>query len=298
MFEGRRLVRAKNSDIGSPIHQLPPNTLPLHYFLDTDSEPFSPHMTEIPQYDPIAKLTAMLEALPSKFPQKFSATDLPRFKPTDDPRFHLKGFRATMSLKGIDPILYPKVFPLSLDPVCQKWFFSLDDKDIATWEDTAHVFMTQYKGNAQVSTLLRELEILRQEEKEGKVPRIKWENNGHKNDASISSKGVSNTNINTVEATRARWGEYTPLGITYTQALERLKSKGLITLLGPAPDPPLHKRHPKWDAGKYCKYHQAKGHNTEGCFALKNIIQDMLEDGRLAIGVRSPTHKTIHFVHS
>ncbi|KAL2929792.1 Activity-regulated cytoskeleton-associated protein [Bienertia sinuspersici] len=337
--EGRRLVRTEGSYIGSPIHQFPPDTLVLHYFSDADSEPTpqmadAPQNDPIvklttmletlsTRIDTLEKATPnttkTLEKLvqkatdqyayhespeldtelPSKLPEKFSATDLPKFKPTHDPRFHLKGFRSTMPIKGIDPVLYPKVFPLSLDPVCQKCFFSLDDKDIATWEDIAHAFMTRYKGNAQVSTSFRELEILRQEEKEGftaylarwkevaaqmvktpsekemvkifissllpkyrehlkylglesfdKVYQIgieieddlikesdknKWGNNGHKkNDASTSSKGA--TNVNTVETTRARW---------------RL-----------APDPPVHKRHPKWDAGKYCKYHQARGHNT------------------------------------
>ncbi|KAL2942743.1 putative phospholipid-transporting ATPase 12 [Bienertia sinuspersici] len=53
-----------------------------------------------------------------QLPEKFSASDLPMFKPTDDPRSHLKGFRATMSIKGIDSALYPKIFPLSLDLVC------------------------------------------------------------------------------------------------------------------------------------------------------------------------------------
>ncbi|KAL2898018.1 DNA topoisomerase 1 [Bienertia sinuspersici] len=31
-------------------------------------------------------------SLSSKLPKEFSTTDLPKFKPTDDPRFHLKGF--------------------------------------------------------------------------------------------------------------------------------------------------------------------------------------------------------------
>ena len=61
-----------------------------------------------------------LDNVSSRIPDKFSAKDLPIFKPMDDPRFHLKGFRATMSLKGIESSLLPKVFPLSLDPICLK----------------------------------------------------------------------------------------------------------------------------------------------------------------------------------
>ena len=103
----------------------------------------------------------------SKLPKKFSAEDLPKFSPTDDPRFHLKGFRTTMALKGIDPELFPTVFPLSLEPVCHKWFFSLPEKDTATWEDITHAFMTRYKGNVQTQSSSRELEILKQGEQEG-----------------------------------------------------------------------------------------------------------------------------------
>ncbi|KMS96331.1 hypothetical protein BVRB_9g226020 [Beta vulgaris subsp. vulgaris] len=57
----------------------------------------------------------------TKLPDKFSANDLPQFQPTDDPRFHLKAFKATLGLKGIDLALYQKIFPLSLAPICQKW---------------------------------------------------------------------------------------------------------------------------------------------------------------------------------
>ncbi|KAL2934445.1 Activity-regulated cytoskeleton-associated protein [Bienertia sinuspersici] len=132
----------KSKDLETMVHRL--------------TDPYSYH--ESPEFD--------LDSS-TQLPEMFSASDLPKFKPTDDPRFHLKGFRATMSVKGINPILYPKIFSLSLDPVCQKWFFSLDEKDTATWEDIAHSFMTRYKGNAQMTTSLRELEFLRQKEKEG-----------------------------------------------------------------------------------------------------------------------------------
>ena len=105
--------------------------------------------------------------LATKLPKDFSAEDIPKFKPTDDPRFHIKGFKTTMALKGIDPALFPTVFPLSLEPICQKWFFSLPEKEIATWEDIIHAFMARYKGNIQTQTSFRELEILNQGENEG-----------------------------------------------------------------------------------------------------------------------------------
>ncbi|KAL2923019.1 Activity-regulated cytoskeleton-associated protein [Bienertia sinuspersici] len=223
---------------------------------------------------------------------------------TNDPRFHLKGFRATMTIKGVNPIFYPKVFRLSLDLVCQNWFFSLSDKDIATWEDITHAFMTRYKGNTQASTSLRELEILKKTKKEGftayltrwkdvvaqmvntpsekemvkifvsnLLPKycnhlrylgfetfdkfyhieIETENdllkaNDNNNNGNNNNKGK--WGVNTMETTRALARrprcEYAPLGMTYTQAFDCLKSKGVLSPIGPTADPPAERRSPKW----------------------------------------------------
>ena len=70
--------------------------------------------------------------LSTRLPEKFSVNDLPKFKPIDDPRFHLKNFRSIMLLKGVDLSLFPTLFPLSLEPVCQKWYYSLPSKDTTT----------------------------------------------------------------------------------------------------------------------------------------------------------------------
>lgn len=72
-----------------------------------------------------------------------------------------------MALRGINPALFPTIFPLSLEPVFQKWFYSLLEKDTATWEDIVHAFITRYKGNILTHTSRRELEILQQGQNEG-----------------------------------------------------------------------------------------------------------------------------------
>ena len=71
---------------------------------------------------------------------------------------------------------------------------------------------------------------------------------------------------------------YTPLKMTYTQAFDHLKAKGLITPLGPYSNPPLDKRPSNSDGNKYCKYHQSNGHTIEGCFAFKNLLQNIVDD--------------------
>ncbi|KAL2930840.1 Glutamate--tRNA ligase [Bienertia sinuspersici] len=237
----------------------------------------------------------------TQLPETFSTSDLPKFKPTDDPRFHLKGFRATMSIKGIDPILYPKIFPLSLDPVCQKW----------------------YKGNAQVTTSLRELEILRQKEKEGfttylarwketaaqlitthpekemdSIPSIRFtilgfeiENDllkkSNKND---DENGVPSSYVSAIETNQQRSKrkrrQYTPLGMSQEQAFDYLTTEGVLEPIGPTPDPMPHRRTKWWNANKYCRYHRGNGHSTEKCFKLKDRIQDLIDSGSFHISSR------------
>ncbi|KAL2894346.1 Short neurotoxin 3, partial [Bienertia sinuspersici] len=286
-------------------------------------------MVETPPIDPmIAKMTAMLETLrtrietlekkplqtpknsgkakldtelPAKLPEIFSATDLPKFKLTDDPKFHLKGFMAAITIKGIDHILYRKIFPLSLDLVCQKWFFSLSDKGTATWEDIIHVFLTRYKGKTQVSTSRRELEILKQDDKEGFTAYLaRWKevaaqmvNTPHKKEtikifvSNLLPKYYNYLYYSGLETfDKGKWGNSNYSNDkktdtsnsakgTYTQAFDHLKSKGALAPVGLTADPPANKRSPRWDANKYRKYHQGNGHTNEECWTLKNKLQDM-----------------------
>src|SRR6185437_7526167 len=63
--------------------------------------------------------------------------------------------------------LFPTVFPLSLEHACQQWFYSLDAKRTATWQDVTESFMNRYKCNIQARTSECELSILKQKENEG-----------------------------------------------------------------------------------------------------------------------------------
>ncbi|KAL2901053.1 Activity-regulated cytoskeleton-associated protein [Bienertia sinuspersici] len=302
------------------------------------TDPYSYHESSEFDLDPATQLS-----------ETFSTSDLPKFKPIDDPRFHLKGFRATMSIKGIDPVLYPKIFPLSLDPICQKWFFSLDEKDIATWEHIAHSFMTRYKGNALMSTSLRELEILRQKEKEGfttylarwketaaqlittppekemvktfissllpkyrnhlrylglesfdKVYHI-WveiENDLLKGSNKNDKDGAPSSCVNAIETnqqkSKRKRRQYTPLGMSKEQAFDYLTTEGVLEPVGPTPDPMPHRRTKWWNPNEYCRYHRGNGHTTEKCFKFKDRIQDLIDNGsfHISYGNKKPNIRT------
>ena len=66
--------------------------------------------------------------------------------------------------------------------------------------------------------------------------------------------------------------EFTPIGISYDDAFDRLHAKGIITPIGPIQDPPLKKRLPSWNPNEHCKYHQGRGHATKSCLKLKEDI--------------------------
>ncbi|KAL2898119.1 Trafficking protein particle complex subunit 9 [Bienertia sinuspersici] len=232
----------KNKDLETMVHRL--------------TDPYSYHESSEFDLDSATQL-----------PETFSTSDLPKFKPTYDPRFHLKGFRGTMSIKGIDPILYPKIFPLSSDPVCQKWFFSLDEKDTSTWEDIAHSFMTRNH--------LRYLGL----KSFGKVYHIGIEiendllKESNKND---DKNGLPSSYVNAIETNQQRQKrkrrQYTPLGMSQEQAFDYLTTEGVLESIGPKPDPVLRRRTKWWNANKYCRYHRGNGHSTEKCFELKDRI--------------------------
>ena len=76
---------------------------------------------------------------------------------------------------------------------------------------------------------------------------------------------------------------FTPIGISYDDAFDRLHPKKLITPIGPIQDPPLEKRVPSWNPNVRCKYHQGRGHATESCWKLKEDIQRLIDNNKLPI---------------
>src|SRR6185312_15567640 len=108
-------------------------------------------------------------------PHKFNATDIPKFKATDNPYFHLRAFETIMSIKGFDKKVFPSLFSLSLETVCQQWYFSLDKEKTSSWESIVNAFIDRYKCNIQDETDHRQLEMLKQKENEGFTPFFnKW----------------------------------------------------------------------------------------------------------------------------
>ena len=102
-----------------------------------------------------------------KFPEELTLTDLTKFTRAEDPLIHVKAFKVQMALKWVGKDYWHLVFPHSLGPNPQSWFYSLDNKKIDTWEEIAIAFTEQYKDNVETWVSIRTLEVNTQNENEG-----------------------------------------------------------------------------------------------------------------------------------
>ncbi|KAL2943503.1 Phosphatidylinositol 3-kinase VPS34, partial [Bienertia sinuspersici] len=197
-------------------------------------------------------------------------------------RTKVNEMEATMALKGIDPALFPTVFPLSLEPICSQMVNTPPESKIVK------IFIANLQPKYHNHLRCMGLETF------DKVFHIGIDIE----DDLLQESSKTTRTVFAVQTTdrpfRRLKREYTPLGMTYTQAFDCHKSQGLISPIGPTPDPAPENRSLRWDLAKCCKYRQGKGHSTEECFKLKYLLQDMVEDGRLLIppSAKKPNTRT------
>ncbi|XP_021727173.1 uncharacterized protein LOC110694306 [Chenopodium quinoa] len=140
--------------------------------------------------------------------------------------------------------------------------------------------------------------------------------NSRKTDNPSSSSSHQNINfINNVDAdeilaldkdtskTKKPRREFTPIGISYNVAFDRLYDWGLIKPIGPTEDPAPEKRSSRWNPNSYCKYHRGNGHTTDECYRLQNLIQDLIDANNFhslqlarRLGNNETRHKAPHFL--
>ena len=74
--------------------------------------------------------------------------------------------------------------------------------------------------------------------------------------------------------------EFHELYIPVNQVFEKLKAKGILKPLDlrPIPNPLLA----RFDVSKRCAYHQSLGHDTDKCFGLRHVIQDLIDNKVIA----------------
>ena len=78
--------------------------------------------------------------------------------------------------------------------------------------------------------------------------------------------------------------EFHELYMPESQVFEKLKTNGLLKPLDPRPIPNLLPV--RFDVTKRCAYHQSPGHDTDKCFGLRHVIQDLIDNKVIALPTR------------
>ncbi|KAJ8440777.1 hypothetical protein Cgig2_007183 [Carnegiea gigantea] len=107
-------------------------------------------------------------------------------------------------------------------------------------------------------TPLRKVGMLVEEELSKEVP-AKTGNNRRNNHQNKDEKAISSKKVHAVNCIT----EYTPIGTTYTQALEQVLAKGRINLPKIIPLTESFRQSKCFDPSKFFKYRRSRGHNTE-----------------------------------
>ena len=102
----------------------------------------------------------------AKLPDKFRAPDFAKFDGTGDPKTHLAGYVATMSLHNLGSDVMAQMFHQTLQGTALQWFWSLETVKKKTWEDIGAAFVAQYDYNCLIQITMRELESAKQGPKE------------------------------------------------------------------------------------------------------------------------------------
>nr|POE85245.1 hypothetical protein CFP56_67849 [Quercus suber] len=113
---------------------------------------------------------------------------------------------------------------------------------------------------------------------------------GEGNSSNSGNNGGKTSEVKVINVRR----ELTPLGITLSQALETLSTKGFIKLLDLG-SYTSNTSAPNYNASEYCKYHQNHGHSIDKCTRLCHDIEDLIQSGKiLKPPINLPNIKTNH----
>ncbi|KAI8538295.1 hypothetical protein RHMOL_Rhmol09G0091300 [Rhododendron molle] len=105
-------------------------------------------------------------------------------------------------------------------------------------------------------------------------------NQGLLDNGEVSHKVETSTNtnndsdINMVRSHHKRKREFVSLGMKLEDVFHILETTGNLKPLQPKFPSNLAQKD-----GEYCKYHQVTGHSIEQCGALKNAVQDLIDQG-------------------
>ncbi|GMP26859.1 hypothetical protein CsSME_00003122 [Camellia sinensis var. sinensis] len=98
---------------------------------------------------------------------RFKMPHIDRFNGSGDPMVHLQLFSDTLKPMGLSRLQKLSLFGWTLSGVAAIWYAKLKDSIKRSWKEMAEAFIFQYSYSTQIEITTRDLEITRQELKEG-----------------------------------------------------------------------------------------------------------------------------------
>ena len=100
-------------------------------------------------------------------PDRFKMPYIDRFDGSGDPMVHLHLFSDILRPMGLTTAQKLSLFSRTLSGIAAIWYAKLENSVKQNWEEMAEAFSNQYSYNTQIEVTTRDLEVTRQEPKEG-----------------------------------------------------------------------------------------------------------------------------------
>ena len=97
----------------------------------------------------------------ARLPEKFKMPNIKKFGGSGPPIVHLRSYHRSMTLLGASEEVMAQLFQQTLKDSALRWFLSLKESRILSWEDVAREFMSQYKYNEELEVTHRDLKLLK-----------------------------------------------------------------------------------------------------------------------------------------
>ncbi|GAU32582.1 hypothetical protein TSUD_146960 [Trifolium subterraneum] len=224
----------------------------------------------------------------SKVPDNFKSPHLPTFDGKTDPVEHLMAVGTQTAIIGAPEHLRCKLLSGTFKDAALRWYMNLPNNSIESYADFHKKFIHQFSGTKHVKVTATSLFTIRQNYAEThreylarfSEATITVSNPNQEMFVAAFHNGLKAGHLNESLASppprcKRRYPadrEYTPLNRARVHVLHEILQAGLA----PLPPPRMHNTIMGPDTEAWCAYHRCKGHETERCFRLRDLIEDLI----------------------
>ncbi|MCH85525.1 hypothetical protein A2U01_0006371, partial [Trifolium medium] len=242
-------------------------------------------------------------------PENFKIPNLPTFEGRTDPLEHLMAVGTQLAIIGAAEHLKCKLLSGTLKEAAFQSYMGLPNNSITSYDDFHKKFIRQFAGSKHVMVTATSIFGIRQNSSESLreylarfSEAIIQESNAEKRSREAKEKGADKGNARTPDRSQRRWSQRggwsgqpyqsppwrndrpfnmepsTPLNTTRVNVLDEILQAGLAELPPTRSDGGL-RLVPNLD--EWCTYQRCKGHDTEKCYKLKALIEELIREGHL-----------------